>query len=312
VVVGLLRDLPRSREQLIAENALLRQQLIVASRKVKRPVFKSHERGLMVLLTSIVRGWRDAVLLVKPATILRWHREGFRLFWKLKSRKRKPAESKISAGQIALIRQMARENRLWGAERIRGELLKLGISVAKRTIQRYMRGARTPTPPHGQSWKTFLANHTVWACNFLQVYDIWFRPLFAFFVIDIKSRKVIHVGVTQAPTEQWTAQQLRNITPFGEGPDVIIRDNDSKFGTEFDRVAKGAGMKVVRTALRAPLMKGNASYYTSSVLIGLTAASRRRSRSLVPRWVQILDRPETKRPPDNSNSRRPPTAHGGE
>jgi putative transposase len=115
-VAGLLRDLTRSREQLIAENALLRQQLIVASRKVKRPVFKPHERGLMVLLASIVRGWRDAVLLVKPETILRWHREGFRLFWKWKSRQRKPAESNISAEWIAPIRRMAQDNRLCGAE----------------------------------------------------------------------------------------------------------------------------------------------------------------------------------------------------
>ena len=113
VVVGLMRDLTRSRDQLIAENALLRQQLIVASRKVKRPVFKPHERGLMVLLASIVRGWRDAVLLVKPETILRWHREGFRLFWKWKSRQRKPAESNISAEWIALIRRMAQDNRLY-------------------------------------------------------------------------------------------------------------------------------------------------------------------------------------------------------
>jgi len=265
VVVGLLRDLTRSRDQLIAENALLRQQLIVASRKVKRPEFKPHERGLMVLLASIVRGWRDAVLLVKPETILRWHREGFRLFWKSKSQQRKPAKSKISAEWIALIRRMAQENRLWGAERIRGELLKLGISVAKRTVQRYMRGVGTPTSPHGQSWKTFLVNHTVWACDFLQDYDIWFRPLFAFFVVDIKSREVIHVGVTRAPTEQWTAQQFRNITPFGEGPDVIIRDNDSKFGTEFDQVAKSAGMKVVRTAVRAPLMNATCERYLGSV-----------------------------------------------
>jgi len=265
VVVGLLRDLTRSRDQLIAENALLRQQLIVASRKVKRPVFKPYERGLMVLLAGIVRGWRDAVLLVKPETILRWHREGFRLFWKWKSQQRKPAESKISAERIALIRRMVQENRLWGAERIRGELLKLGISVAKRTVQRYMREVRTPTLPHGQSWKTLLANHAVWACDFLQVCDIWFRPLFAFFVIDVKSRKVIHVGVTRAPTEQWSAQQLRNITPFGEGPDVIIRDNDNKFGTEFDRVAKGAGMKVVRTAVKSPLMNARCERFLESV-----------------------------------------------
>jgi hypothetical protein len=111
-VVGLLRDLTRSRGQLIAENTLLRQHLIVASRKVKRPAFKPHKRGLIVLLSRIVRGWRDAALLVKPETILRWHREGFRLVWKLKSRKRKPAESKISVEQNALIRQVVQENRL--------------------------------------------------------------------------------------------------------------------------------------------------------------------------------------------------------
>ena len=265
LVAGFFKDLARSRGQLIAENALLRQQLIVASRKVKRPVFKDSERGLLVLLSRIVHGGQNAVLLVKPETILRWHREGFRLFWRWKSRARKPPESKISAEQIALIRQIAQENRLWGAERIRGELLKLGITIAKRTIQRYMRRARPPTLPHGQTWKTFLANHTVWACDFLQVYDIWFRPLFAFFVIDIKTREVIQVGATRAPTKQWTAQQLRNITPFGEGPDAIIRDRDSKFGTEFDRVAKGAGIKVVRTAVKYPLMNATCERYLGSV-----------------------------------------------
>ena len=147
-----------------------------------------------------MHGWRDALLLVKPETVLRWHREGFRLFWRWKSRSRYAPEPKISDDVVALIRRMARENRLWGAERIRGELLKLGITVAKRTIQRYMRAARLPVPPRGQSWKTFLANHTVWACDFLQVYDVWFRPLFAFFVIDIKSREVIHVAATRQPS----------------------------------------------------------------------------------------------------------------
>jgi len=109
----------------------------------------------------------------------------------------------------------------------------------------------SPSGKRRQSWKTFLANHTVWACDFLQMYDVWFRRLFAFFVIDVKSREVVHVADTRAPTERWTAQQLRNITPFGEGPDVIVRDRDSKFGAEFDRVAKGAGIKVVRTTVRA-------------------------------------------------------------
>lgn len=113
----------------------------------------------------------------------------------------------------------------------------------------YMTKARPPELPRGQTWRTFLKNHTVWACDFLQTYDVWFRPIFAFFVIDINSKRVVHVGITRAPTAEWTVQQLRNITPFGEGPQFIIRDNDSKFGAEFDRVAKGAGIKVLRTAI---------------------------------------------------------------
>ena len=253
VVVGLWRDLTRSRDQLIAENALLRQQLIVASRKVKRPIFKTHERGFVVLLACLLPHWRDALLLVKPGTVLRWHREGLRLFWRWRSKNNKSYTSRVDPEVIALIHRMAAENVLWGAERMHGELLKLGIRVSKRTIQRHLIKARPPDLPRGQTWRTFLKNHTVWACDFLQTYDVWFRPLFAFFVININSKRVVHVGVTRAPTAEWTAQQLRNITPFGEGPQFIIRDNDNKFGAEFDRVAKGVGMKALRTAIRAPL-----------------------------------------------------------
>ena len=247
-----------------AENALLRQQLIVARRKVKRPQFKPHERGLLVLLARCVRGWRDALLLVKPDTILRWHRQGFRLFWRWKSSKPKVAKQRIAEDVIALIRQMADKNQLWGAERIRGELLKLGIKVAKRTIQRYLRAARRPNSPRGQSWKTFLCNHTVWACDFLQVYDIWFRPLYALFFVDIHSREVIHVATTRAPTEQWTAQQLRNITPCGHGPEVIIRDRDQKYGTTLDRVAEGAGIEVFVTEPRTPTMNATCERFLGS------------------------------------------------
>jgi len=253
VLSGLLADVTRSREQLLIENALLRLQIIVASRKVKRPIFKAHERGFVVLLASLLPHWRNALLLVKPETVLRWHREGFRIFWRWKSKNTRSCTSRIDPEAIALIHRMASENVLWGAERIRGELLKLGIRVSKRTIQRHMTKARPPELPRGQNWRTFLRNHTVWACDFLQTYDVWFRPIFAFFMININTKRVVHVGVTRSPTAEWTAQQLRNITPFGEGPQFIIRDNDSKFGAEFDRVAKGAGIKVLRTAIRAPL-----------------------------------------------------------
>ena len=252
VVVGLLRDVTRSREELVAENLLLRQQLIVAARASKRPKFAAHERGMLVLLARLLPRWRDAVLLVKPETILRWHREGFRLLWRWKSRQKNPT-STLPAETIPLIRRMAEENRLWGAERIRGELLKLGIRVAKRTVQRYMRVVRR-RPRGGQTWATFLADHRhqVWACDFLQIYDLWFRPIFAFFIIDHGSRKVVHVGVTREPNSAWVAQQMRNATPFGTGPRFIIRDRDDKFGRDFDRVAEGVGARVLKTPVRAP------------------------------------------------------------
>src|SRR5256886_17500796 len=176
-----LADLGRSKSELVAENALLRQQLIVLKRQVKRPTFTRTDRILLVLLARVVRTWQQALLIVQSDTLLRWHRELFRLVWKRKS-KTASHTPKVAAQTIALIRQMATENRLWGAERIRGELLKLGIHVCKRTIQKYMRTVRTHQP-RGQKWSTFLRNHAanIWACDFLQVTDLFFRPLFAFF-----------------------------------------------------------------------------------------------------------------------------------
>jgi putative transposase len=255
--VGLVEDAFRSREELIAENALLRQQLIVAARSVTRPSFKAHERGLMVLLARLVRHWQSAILLVQPQTVLRWHRFGFRLFWRLKSRRSRSHVPRIAAETVELIQTMARDNRLWGAERIRGELLNLGIRVAKRTVQKYMRSARQ-RPPSGQTWATFLRNHMhqIWACDFLQTHDIWFRPLFAFFIIELGSCKVVSVGVTRNPSSSWVAQQLRNATAFGVGPRFIIRDRDDKYGGDFDRVARGVGTRVLKTPVRAP--KANA------------------------------------------------------
>jgi transposase InsO family protein len=148
---------------------------------------------------------------------------------------------------------MAVKNRLWGAERIRGELLKLGMHVCKRTIQKYMRRVRTPQP-RGQKWSTFLHNHAVaiWSCDALQVTELFFRPLFAFFLIELKSRRVIHVGVTRSPTDPWVAQQLREATPYGQAPKHLIHDNDSKFGSCFVRVAKTSGIKLLKTPYHAP------------------------------------------------------------
>jgi putative transposase len=136
LLTGLVADLTRSRKELLAENALLRQQLIVVRRQLKRPRLLRHERAVMVALAAMIRTWRETVLLVKPGAVLPWHRHGFRLFWRWRSRGRRP-EPRLAQETIQLIRRMALENRLWGAERIRGELLKLGIRVGKRTIQKH-------------------------------------------------------------------------------------------------------------------------------------------------------------------------------
>ncbi len=252
LVRGSLRDLVRTKPQLMAENALLRQQLIVLNRSAKRPHLTATDRSLLVLLASRVRAWKDALLIVKPDTLLRWHRQGFHLFWRRKSSS--PSRTpRIPAETIALIQEMAINNRLWGVKRIQGELLKLDITVSKWTIARYIRPVR-PRRPRGQSWATFFQNHAreIWACDFLQLHDALFRPLFAFFITELGSRRIVHVGVTRSPTDEWAAQQLREATPFGDAPAFLIRDNDAKYGPHFAAVATGSGIEVLRTPIKAP------------------------------------------------------------
>jgi len=263
--LGTLADLGRSKSELIAENALLRQQLIVLKRQVKRPVCTKADRVLLVLLARVVRAWKQALIIVQPETLLRWHREAFRLYWKHKS-KAHSHKPKVATETIALIREMATKNRLWGAERFRGELLKLGMHVCKRTIQKYIRHVRAPQPK-GQKWATFLRNHAaqIWACDFLQVTDLFFRPLFAFVIIELKSRRVIHAGVTRSPTDPWVAQQLREATPYGQAPKYLIRDNDSKFGPCFARVAVTSAIEILKTPYHAPRANAVCERFVRSV-----------------------------------------------
>lgn len=253
-VGGIAFDTVRSRKELVLENALLRQQVIVLQRQVKRPRLTWRERGIMVALASQPRQWQSALLIVQPDTLLRWHRDLFRWVWRRKSQPRRSGgKPRLSPDVVELIRRIARENRLWGAERIRGELLKLNLSVAKSSIQKYTHAPRAFSPPR-QSWRTFLHNHAsdIWACDFLQTYDLYFRSLFIFVIIELGSRRVIHANVTRQPTDQWVAQQLRDATPFGTAPRFLLRDNDRKYGSEFQQVAAGAGIDILRTPVRAP------------------------------------------------------------
>jgi transposase InsO family protein len=189
-----------------------------------------------------------------PYTLLRWHRQLFRRFWHWRSRatalRHRPP---IVAETIALIRQMAADNRTWGAERIRGELLKLHLHVTKSTIQKYPRSARPPRRS-GQTWGTCLRNHAkdLWVADFLPVTDLLIRPLSAFFLVELASRRVVHVGVTRHPTDAWVAQQVREATPHTPHPKYLLHDNDSKYGPAFARLAKASGIELVRTAYRAP------------------------------------------------------------
>jgi putative transposase len=157
---------------------------------------------------------------------------------------------------VALIKRLAKENLRWGAERIRGELLKLGLRVSKSAIQKYIEKVRK-SHPSSQDWATFLRNHAsqIWACDFLQTYDILFRTVFVFVIIELGSRRVVHFRVTRNPTDQWVAQQWREATPFGEGPRYLICDNDKKYGDSFEQVT--AGIEVLKTPYKAP--KANAT-----------------------------------------------------
>jgi len=266
LAAGAAADVTRSKADLLLENALLRHQLVILSRSVKRPRLTAADRGLLVLLASRLRTWADALVIVRPATVLRWHRQGFRLCWRRKSCPRRAPKPRVAAETIALIREMAAANRLWGADRIRGELLKLDIRISKRTIQRYLRQARPPRCS-GQAWSTFLRNHAgdIWACDFLPVTDLRFRSLYAFFIVALGSRRVVHVSVTRHPTDAWVAQQLREATPFDERPRFLIRDNDGKYGPCFDRLAAASGIRVLRTPIRAPQANATCERFLGSV-----------------------------------------------
>jgi putative transposase len=254
VARGVAADIVRSRRELVIENAMLRHQIVILRRKSPHPRLTAFDRLRLLVAAAVLPTWRRAVAIVQPETVLRWHREGFRMFWRRRSRPGS-VERRVTAETISLIREMATKNRLWGAERIRGELSKLGVKISKRTVQKYMRSVRERRGG-GQTWATFVKNHAndIWCCDFVQTYDLLFRPLFLFFLLKQGSRQVVHIAATRNPTEEWTAQQLRNATMEGLAPRFLIRDRDEKFGATFDRVAEGAGARVIRTAVRAPNM----------------------------------------------------------
>jgi putative transposase len=182
-----------------------------------------------------------------------------------------------------------------GVERIRGELLKLSIQVSKRTIRKYLKQA-SPHRPTGQNWNTFLNNHAkdIWSCDFLPVVDLFFGQVYAFFIVEHSTRQVVHFGVTRHPTDEWTAQQLREATAFGEKPKYLIRDNDRKFGAAFERVAKDTQIKILKTPIRAPKANAICERFNGSVrrecLDHLFIISERQLRRILKKYVLYFNR----------------------
>lgn len=197
--------------------------------------------------------WREALVVVKPETFVQWHRTGFRMFWKWKSRKR--GRPRLPEDLRELIREMARENPIWGEERIANELLvKLGIRVSPRTVRKYMVPTRPRKGTSDQRWATFLRNHAraIIACDFFVSVTVKFRVLYVFVAMEIGSRRVLHCNVTEHPTAEWTTQQFREVLADVHPYRFLIRDRDSIFSSLLDRTLENFGVQVLKTPVHAP------------------------------------------------------------
>ena len=251
LLVAFLRALLRDRAELAAENLGLRQQLAVLERTMKRPRLRNRDRLFWVWLSRIWTDWRSVLVIVQPDTVVRWHRQGFKLYWRWKSRGGKVGRPRVDAEIRKLIRRMSLENPTWGTPRIRSELRLFGYTVAKATVDRYR--IRHRKPP-SQTWRTFLGNHVrdVVAVDFFTVPTATFRILFAFIVLRHDRRVLVHFNVTEHPTAEWTAQQIVEAFPEDGAPRFLLRDRDSIYGKFFRERVKHMGTEEVVIAYRSP------------------------------------------------------------
>lgn len=240
---------------LAAENLFLRKQLALYQERHTKPQRPTDATRISLLWLARWFDWRQALVLVQPATLIRWHRQGFRLFWRWKFR---PGRSPIPAALQALIRQMARENPTWGQERIANELLlKLGLRVSPRTVSKYLPTRLNRGGKHrisSQRWRTFVRNHAqaMVACDFCVVVTATFRLLYIFVVMEHATRRMLHANVTAHPTAPWTMQQLREAIPVDHGFRFLVHDRDSIFSQNLDQQVWHLGLRVLKTPVRSP------------------------------------------------------------
>ncbi len=247
----LARSKLKSRARLEAENIVLRQQVIVLSRKARsRLRLRNIDRLILVWMYRMFPSILNAITVVKPETVIRWHRRGFRAYWHWKSRQR-GGRPKIDREIRDLIRRMSKENPLWGAPRIHGELLMLGIEVAESTVARYM--ARRQGPP-SQGWKTFLRNHAagIASLDLFVVRTISFKLLYGLVILRHARRRLVRISVTSNPTAEWIAGQVTDAFPWDEAPRHLIRDRDRAFGSAYTRRIRAMEIRDHPTAQRSP------------------------------------------------------------
>ena len=248
-------DLVKSRARLEAEILLLRHQLNVALRHAPpRARLHGGDRAFMLWMVRLWPSLLDAVRLVQPETVLRWHRAGFRIYWRRKSRKR-VGRPRIDRGLRELIQRMSQENPLWGASRIHGELLMLGFEVAQSTVSRYL--SCSGRPP-SQSWKTFLHNHghAIAAIDLCIVPTVTFERLFAFLIVGHGRRRLLWVEVTRHPTAEWLARQMTEAFPWASAPAYLVRDNDRAYGRAFTNRVTAMGIRDRPISPHSPWQNG--------------------------------------------------------
>jgi len=254
VISALLRSLLsgfQSHSRLALENLALRHQLAVLNRQAPKPKLRPADRLLWVGLLRFWPNWQQTLLLVQPQTVIAWHRLGFRLFWRWKSRAR-GGRPHADGDLIALIRRMWQTNPTWGSPRIQAELAKLGIRVSDSTVRKYRPQRRHPRS--AQTWKTFLHNHAkaLVAIDFFTVPTATFRVLYVLLVLAHERRRVLHFNITQAPSAAWTAQQVVEAFPFTTPPRYLLRDRDGIYGVDFVPRVEGLGLEQKLIAPRSP------------------------------------------------------------
>jgi putative transposase len=279
----------RSRVDTSLEVLALRQQVAVLKRKRRRPLLNRIDRFFWTTLRYIWPRWSDVLVIVKPETVVGWHRAGFRLYWRWRSRPR-GGRPKVSVEVRTLIRRMAAENADWGAPKIHGELLKLGFEVSERTVARYLRRLRRRGDA-AKRWLAFLANHreVIVAFDFFTVPTLTFQLLYCFFVIEHDRRRVLHFNVTRHPTAEWVVQQLRETFPEAGSYRHAILDHDSKFDADVIAFLQATGLRPKRTSVQAPWQNGIAERWVGScrreILDHIIALNEQHLRRLIRDYV---------------------------